>query len=194
MPDREKKCLTEHQTRHIYKKIEMDKPVNVETTRQEIEDDEMSRNRLKEEEDENEPNHYQMAILNRKSRDEAKVEQMISWSIFSDLINYVDGSSCSDVIPSLTVKPLDDTKHKRLYNSLKNDEDLTADIILEEDRVRDTCFDKYDGIHAEIAQVTKFEESTDLSTIYLGKTDMTREHVFKAEEKFPFSGQGYTVI
>ena len=40
--------------------------------------------------------------------------------------------------------------------------------------------------------MTKFDESTDLSTTYLGKTDMTREHVFKAEEKFPISGQGYT--
>ena len=40
--------------------------------------------------------------------------------------------------------------------------------------------------------MTKFDESIDLSTTYLGKTDMTREHVFKAEEKFPISGQGYT--
>ena len=46
-------------------------------------------------------------------------------------------------------------------------------------------------IHAEISQVTKFDESTDLSTTYLGKTDMTREYVIKAEEKFPISGQGY---
>ena len=29
-------------------------------------------------------------------------------------------------------------------------------------------------------------------TTYLGKTDMTREQVIKAEEKFPISGQGYT--
>ena len=76
---------------------------------------------------------------------------MINWSIFSDLIKYVDGSSCSDVIPSLTVKPLDDRKHKRLHNSLKIDEDLTADIIFEEDRIRDAYLDKYDGIHAEIS-------------------------------------------
>ena len=72
------------------------------------------------------------------------------------------------------------------------DEDLTADIIFEEDRVRDAYFDKYDGIHAEISQATKFNESTDLSTTYLGRTDMTREYVIKAEERFPISGQGYT--
>ena len=40
--------------------------------------------------------------------------------------------------------------------------------------------------------MTSFDESTDLSTTYLGKADMTREYVIKAEEKFPISGQGYT--
>ena len=130
-----------------------------------------------------------MAILNKKSRDDATIEQMINWSIFSDLIKYVDGSSCSDVTPSLMVRPLENRKHKKLYNNLKTDEDLTADIIFEEDRVRDVHFDKYDGIYTEISQVTKFDESTDLSTTYLGKTDMTREYVIKAKERFPISGQ-----
>ena len=37
----------------------------------------------------------------------------------------------------------------------------------------------------------KFDESPDLSTTYLGKMDMTREYVIKAEERFPISGQGY---
>ena len=169
----------------------MGKPVNIETMIQEIEDDKVIRNRLKGEEGENESNPYQMAIFNKKSRDDAKIEQMINWSINSDLIKYVDGSSCSDVTPSLMVKPLDDRKHERLYNSLKIDENLTADIIFEEDRVRDVYFDKYDGIHTEISQVTRFDESTDLSTTYLGKTDMMREYVIKAEERFPFSRQGY---
>ena len=47
-------------------------------------------------------------------------------------------------------------------------------------------------MHAEISQVTKFDESTDLSTTYLGRTDMTREYMIKAEEKSSISGQGYT--
>ena len=139
----------------------MGKPVIMETMTQEKEDDKMINNRFKEEEDENESNPYQRAISNKKSRDDAKIEQMINWSIFSDLIKYVDGHSCSDVTPSLMVRPLDDRKHKGLYNGLKIDEDLTVDIIFEEDRVRDVYFDKYDGIHKEISQVTKFDESTD---------------------------------
>ena len=52
-------------------------------------------------------------------------------------------------------------------------------------------FDKNDVTHVEISQVTKFDESTDLSTTYLGRPDMTREYVIKAAENFPISGQGY---
>ena len=44
----------------------------------------------------------------------------------------------------------------------------------------------------KISQVNSFDESTDLSTTFLGKTDVTREQPIKAEERFPISGQGYT--
>ena len=102
-----------------------------------------------------------MAILNKASRDDTKIEQMINWSILSDLIKCIDGSSCSDMNPSLTVRPLDYRKHKRLCNSLKTEKDLTSDVIFEGDKVKDVYFDKYDGIYAEISQATRFDESTE---------------------------------
>ena len=115
---------------------------------------------------------------------------MIQWSILSDLIKYIDGSL--DVAPSLTVKPLDYRQHKRLYNNLKTDKDLMVHIEFEGHRLKEEYFDKYDGIYTEISQVTRFDESTDFSTAYLGKVDMTKDIIIKAEEKFPISGQGYT--
>ena len=99
IPDKEHECLTEYQARHVYKKVEMDK-VNIETMKQEIEDDKMKRNRLNEE-DKTKTNPYQMAILNKVSKDKIKTEQMIHWSILSALIKYMDESS--DMDPSLTV-------------------------------------------------------------------------------------------
>ena len=51
IPDREKRCLTD-QTQYIYKRVEMGKPVNIETMTQEIEDDKLKGSRFKEEEDE----------------------------------------------------------------------------------------------------------------------------------------------
>ena len=65
-------------------------------------------------------------------------------------------------------------------------------MTYEGDKVRDEYFDRYDGIYADILQATRFDESTDLSIIYLGQTGMTREQIIKREEKFPISRQGYT--
>ena len=188
IPDKEWECPTENQARHVYKKVEIDKIINIETMKQEIEDDKMTRNRLNEE-DKTETNHYQMAILNKVYKDEIKTEQMIHWSILSDLIKYIDRSS--DIVPSLTVKPLDYRQHKRLYYSLKTDKYLTADVEFEGNKLKDEYFNKYENIYAEISQATGFDESTDLSKTYLGKTDMTRGMIIKAEEKFPIFIQGY---
>ena len=69
---------------------------------------------------------------------------------------------------------------------------MTSDVIFEGDKVKDEYFDKNDGIYTAISQATRFDESTDLSTAYLGKMDMTRDKTIKAEEKFPISEQGYT--
>ena len=95
------------------------------------------------------------------------------------------------MIPSLTVKPLDYQEHKRLYHSLKTNKDLTTDVIFEGDKVKDECFDKYEGICAEISQTSRIDESTNLSTTYLGKMDMTRDMIIRTEKKFIISGQGY---
>ena len=135
-------------------------------------------------------NPYQTAILNKKPNEDARAEQMINWSIFSDEIKYVN--SYVSMNPSLTIKPLEDRMHKRLYSSLEMNEDLIPDMIFDKDRIRDIYLDRYSGVQAEISQVTSFDESTDLSTTYLGMTDMTRDYVIKAEEKFPISGHGYT--
>ena len=53
--------------------------------------------------------------------------------------------------------------------------------------------DLYEGVHADIVYSNRFDECSDLSTTYLGRTDMTRETKVKAEENFPISGQGYAL-
>ena len=147
IPDKEQKCLTDDQARHVYKKVEIDKIINIETMKHDIEDDKFTRNKLKEE-DTTKTNPYEMVILNKVYKDDIKTEQMIHWSILSDLIKYIDGSL--DMTPSLTVKPLDYRQHKRLYDSLKTNKDLTVDIEFEGDRLKEEYFDKYDSIYTEI--------------------------------------------
>ena len=70
------KCLTEDQARLIYKKVETDNTINIETMKQDIEDDKMERNKLKEE-DTNRTNSYQVVMLNKINKDDIKTEQMI---------------------------------------------------------------------------------------------------------------------
>ena len=137
-----------------------------------------------------ETNPYQMVILIKVYKDDIKAEQMIHWSILSNLIKYIDESL--DIAPNLTVKPLDCKQHKRLYHSLKTDKGLTVDIEFEGDKLIEENFDRCDGIYTEISQVTRFNESADLSTTYLGRIDMNRNNIINVEEKFLISRQGYT--
>ena len=92
--------------------------------------------------------------------------------------------------PSLMVKPLDYRQHKNYIHSLKIDKDLTAGVEFEGDKLEDEYFVKYKGIYAEISQATRFDKSTDLSTTYLGKMDMTRDMTIKAEENSQFPDKG----
>ena len=53
--------------------------------------------------------------------------------------------------------------------------------------------DVYEGIQSEIVNTTRFDENSDLSTKYLGRSDRTRNDKLKAEESFPVSEHGYTL-
>ena len=51
--------------------------------------------------------------------------------------------------------------------------------------------DVYEDVFAEVVTTNRFDENVDLSTTYLGKIDMKREDIMKAEESFPISEQGF---
>ena len=53
--------------------------------------------------------------------------------------------------------------------------------------------DIYEGAQSIVLSTTRFHESSDLSTTYLGRTGVTRETTVKAGDRFAISGQGYVV-
>ena len=120
-------------------------------------------------------NPYQKAISNEDSRDINEIEQMINWSICSNKIRYVD--SCMNETPRLTIRPLEEKKHQRLFSTLEIKEDQTPGMIFEENKIKEAYFVRYEGVQSEISQVTRFDESTDLSTTYLGRINQTRKSV-----------------
>ena len=144
IPDRERKCLTKDQTKHIYEMAEMNRPVNMHAMNQDIRNDSKVRVKSEEEDNDSDLNPYQMAILNKNPKKDTTAEQMFNWSIFSDKIKYVNFYVSMNL--SLTIGPLEDRKHKRLYSSLEMNEDLIPDMISDEDRIRDIYLDRYDGV------------------------------------------------
>ena len=192
IPNREKMCITKDQATQIYEEIERNDLNNIQIASQGIKDESKVRNKQEKEEDTDiNVNPYQKAISNTNPRDENRIEQMINWFIFSDKIRYVD--SCMNVMPRLTIGPLEEKKHRKLFSTLEIKEDQIPNMIFEENKVKETYFDSYEGVQSEMSQATRFDESTDLSTTYLGRINQTRKSMKRAEESFPISGQVYTV-
>ena len=75
-------------------------------------------------------NPYQKAITNINTKDENKIDQMINWSIFSDKLRYVDSSI--NEMPKLIIRPLEENKHRWLFNALEIEEDQKPEMIFEE--------------------------------------------------------------
>ena len=117
------------------------------------------------------------------------------WSILGDNVKYVQYDKESKTACNLGVKTLDYGHHVKLYNSLKREERQMLDMDFGDnpDLLKTNYLDMYEGVHADVVYSTRFDQSSDLSTTYLGRMIVTRETKLKAEEKFPISGQGFTM-
>ena len=51
----------------------------------------------------------------------------------------------------------------------------------------------YKGLHSRIVNAIRFDENSDLSATYLGRSDKSKIDELKAEESFPISEQGYMI-
>ena len=71
------------QARHIYKKAESESIINVNTIKQEREDDKLTRDK------EDEVNPYQKIVVNNIDKDTIPTPQMEHWSILSNVVNYI---------------------------------------------------------------------------------------------------------
>ena len=58
--------------------------------------------------------------------------------------------------------------------------------------LQEEYMDIYEGIHSDIISSNRFDENSDASTTYLGKTESNRNKL-KAEESFPILKNGYTL-
>ena len=171
-------CLTERQADHVYKAVEKGNLINTKTMTSE-----MAQNQ--------EDNLYKRVVLNNVYKMPESCPEMKNWSIFSDNVRYVQHDQIT--AQDLDLDTLDYRNHQDLYVQLKDEEIETLDIDfgLYPDVTRARYLDVYEDVYAEMVSASKFDENSDLSTMYLGQTNMTRNTKIKAEERFPITGQGF---
>ena len=179
-------CITKDQTKHIYDKIETGEEIRIrKLVQQNIPDS------TKQETFANNVNQYEKALLSDRYMRRSNA-QMDQWSILSDNIIYVK-SKDSDIMNGIDIKSIDYREHKRMYGKMNKEGGERIDIDFGEspEVMKSRYMDVYDNVYAEVVTTSRFDENVDLSTTYLGRIDMKREEVLKAEESFPISEQGF---
>ena len=113
---------------------------------------------------------------------------MENWSILSDSVRYVQHDERSKTPYRLDINTLDYHQHERLYCRLKEEESHTLNVVFHTnpETVRSNYLNMYEGVHAEVVCTNRVGENSDLSTTYLGQTEMTRETKIKVEKRFLF--------
>ena len=141
--DKEAMCLTKDQMRHVYKKVELEGIINVDTNKQEIEQDKLHRDNI-----DDEVNPYHNIIINNVDKKNMNTSQMEQWSILSNIVSSVwydmNPKDCSE----LNVKALDQKNHRKMYNKLKDDKGqiLEIDFGNNPEKLKREYQDMYEGV------------------------------------------------
>ena len=170
--NKEAMCLTESQTDHVYKAIEEANMIDTKTLTCESMTCEMNQCQG--------DNLCKRVVLNSVYKEPDKTPEMKSWSIFSDNVKYVQHDQMTS--QNLNIDNLDYRDHKDLYLKLKEEERETLDVDfgLYPDITKSRYLDIYEDVYAEMVYANKFNENSDLSTTYLGQTEITRDTKIKA--------------
>ena len=179
-------CLTTEQAKQIYDKIETREMVKLRKL-----DKQDVYNASKQALYISNANPYEKALLSDKKIKKEVNSQIEQWSILSDNIIYVK-SEDRDIMNGIDIKPIDYREHKRMYRRMNKEGGKRIDIDFGEslEVMRCRYMDIYDKVYAEVV-TSRFDENMDLSTTYLGRVNMQREEMLKAEQSFLITEQGF---
>ena len=182
-------CLTKEQAKQLYDKIEIGEMVNIRKLNQHNFSIPQRQATFT-----NDVNQYEKALLSDRNMKKGSNSQIEQWSILSDNIVYVR-SEDRDIMNGIDIKPIDYREHRRIYRKMGKEggEKLEMDFGESPEIMKSRYMDVYDDVYAEVVTTSRFDENVDLSTMYLGRIDMKREEVMKAEESFPISEQGFVM-
>ena len=156
--------LTRDLTKYIYEKVETGEMINRDTIQQEIEQ-EKQLGSIDDTSGETYP--YRELIVNNAEKIEPLITQMEQWSMLSNILNYVQHSRFNSMNHTLDVKAVNRYKSKPDMDR----EFKELDFGVTPQKLQEEYVDIYEGIHSDIVSSNRFDENSDLSTMYLGKIE-----------------------
>ena len=119
-------------------------------------------------------NPYKELTVNNASMVDSALAQIEQWSILRNVINYVQYSKNPKNFHSMIIKPVKLNKTTKSTKSRNiNESLLEVNLIEGSDRSKEEYLDRLKGVKPEVVDTTRFNENSDFSTTYLGKTNMT---------------------
>ena len=107
---------------------------------------------------------------------------MEQWSNLRNTLNYIEHGKLPQNFHNLGISTV---------NFYKNNSGIMEENVIEVDFgptpnvLREEYLDIYKGIHSKIVNTTRFDENSDLSTTYLGRSDRSKSDKHKAGRAFP---------
>ena len=135
-------------------------------------------------------NPYRELKVNNAEKAEPLMTQMEQWSIFSNVLNYVQHSKFNFMNYTLNVKAMNSYKVKPY--TVREFKEL--DFGLNSQKLQEEYLDVYEGIQSDRVNSNRFDENSEISTTYLGKVESKgNQDKLRAEESFLISESGYTL-
>ena len=116
--------------------------------------------------------------------------QMKQWSILSNILNYIQHDRHHTINQTLDIRAVNKDRNKS--ETKEENEAVELDFGSMPLKLHEEYLDVYEGIQSEIVNTMRFNENSDLSMTYLGRSDKARNDKLRAEESFPISEHGYT--
>ena len=180
--------LTREKASYVYKKRESGEIINTKTIQQELEQE---RQFNKIDDTNGETNPYKELILNNTEKLDPLMIKMEQWSILSNVLNYIPYDKHPKNNHNLSINAV--SKYKNSLDTSEERDIVKLDFSITPKILQEEYLDVYEGIQSEAVNTTRFDENLDLSTTYLGRSDIAKSDKLKAEESSPISEQGYTL-
>ena len=114
---------------------------------------------------------------------------MEQWSVLSNTLNYIQYERHPKNYHTLGISAVN--KYRNSLDAKEERHIIELDFGPTPNILKEEYLEIYKGIQSEILNTTRFDENSDISTTYLGKSDKSKNDKLKAEESFPISEQGY---